>query len=143
MNIQSSSPHFPTIFAFVTRRRITIKPLIIIKDKPTVKMSGAKEGGSRKFGGSPFGLAAKEVLDGSTLGGRDAIARSITQKGKERFDPRGVATDKCLSFINSIIDRSQTMTTRNPTTTYKTSNGSGLRRSISTDLQALLSFSGW
>lgn len=77
MNIKSSSPHFPTIFAFVIRRRITSGPLIIIKDKPTVKMSSAKDGGSRKFGGSPLGLTAKGVLDESTLGGRAAIAAAV------------------------------------------------------------------
>lgn len=68
-----------------------------------MKMSSAKDGGSRKFGRSPLGLAAKGVLDGSTLGGRDAIAAAVTtRKGKERFDPRGVAKDKCLSFHQTV-----------------------------------------
>lgn len=78
MNIQSSRPHFPTIFRFVIKRKITSGPLIMIKVKPTVKMSGARVGGSRKFDGSPLGFSAKGVLDGSTLGGRDAIAAVIT-----------------------------------------------------------------
>lgn len=74
MNIQSSMPHFPTIFKFVIRRKITSGALIMVNVKPEVKTAGARVGGSRKFGGSPLGLSAKGVLDGSSLGGRDAIA---------------------------------------------------------------------
>lgn len=98
MDIQSSRPHFPTVLKFVTRRRITSEPLIIVKVKPTMKTAGARVGGSRKFGGSPFGLRAKGILEGSTLGEGDAIAAMRIQKGKERFNPGGGARDKCLSF---------------------------------------------
>lgn len=87
MDIQSSRPHFPTVLKFVTRRRITSEPLIIVKVKPTMKMAGARVGGSRKFGGSPFGLRAKGVLEGSTLGGRDAIAAVNNTKRQREIRP--------------------------------------------------------
>lgn len=93
MNLQSSRPHFPTILQFLIKRKITSGPLIMIKVKLMVKISGARVGGLRKFDGSSLGLSAKEVLDGSTLGGRDAIAAVITQKGEERFAPRGGEMD--------------------------------------------------
>ena len=51
-----------------------------IKVIPTAEIKCAREGGSTKFGGSPLGLSAIGILDGSILGGKECIAAVCTRE---------------------------------------------------------------
>lgn len=62
-----------TILKFVIKRTETKQALIIAKGNPTARAMAAWVGGLTKFGGSPFGLCVRGILERSVPGGIAAI----------------------------------------------------------------------
>lgn len=54
----------------------------MIKMTPTMRTADARDGGSMKFDGMPFGCNAIGVFEGSLLGGGDPIAGELQVNGR-------------------------------------------------------------